>query len=266
MRLQISHTTRYRFDEPIKHGLQQLRLTPKSNRAQTVVQWQTLVAGGKQELAFDDYHNNHVELISLDRDVTEVTVQCQGQVELEETHGVVGPHKGPAPLWLYRKVTSRTKIGPRLRHLIRAVPADGTELDRLHRLNHEINGQVQYQAGVTDSGWTAEQAAAEGRGVCQDMAHVYIACAREMGVPARYVSGYLLVEDQPFGDASHAWAEAHVDGLGWVGFDPANDQSPDIRYVRVATGLDYAEAAPVTGTRVGGDGESLTVEVAVQTQ
>lgn len=266
MRLQISHTTRYDFDAPVTHGLQQLRLTPKSIRQQTVIQWQTLVTGGRQELVYDDYHNNHVDLISIDRDTTELSIRCQGTVEVEETHGVVGPHKGPAPLWLYEKSTPRTRIGPKLRAIIRGLDTESTDLARLHGLNDAIHAAVRWETGISTSDWTAEQAAAEGRGVCQDQTHVFLACAREMGFPARYVSGYLLMEDRTDQEASHAWAEAHVDGLGWVGFDPANAQSPDIRYVRVATGLDYAEAAPITGTRQGGAGERLSVEVAVQGQ
>ncbi|KAA9008241.1 transglutaminase family protein [Histidinibacterium aquaticum] len=265
MRLQISHTTRYVFDEPIRHGLEQLRLVPKSNRAQNVIQWQTGVSGGKKELEYDDYHNNHVELISIDRNTTELTIMSQGQIELEETHGVIGPHRGPAPLWLYEKVTPRTKPGKECRALIRAVEGEG-ELERLHGLCRIINEAVAYEVGASHAGWTAEEAAVAGKGVCQDHTHIFLACAREMGFPARYVSGYLLLDDRIEQDAAHAWAEAHVDGLGWVGFDVSNRQSPDIRYVRVATGLDYGEAAPVTGTRVGGDGERLSVDITVQQQ
>ncbi|SLN37672.1 transglutaminase family protein [Roseisalinus antarcticus] len=265
MRLQISHITRYAFQDPVQYGLEQLRLTPKSNRAQTVLQWQTSVEGGRKELHYEDYHNNRVDLISFDRNTTELTITSQGQVELEETHGVVGPHKGPGPLWLYEKVTPRTKVGPRTRALIRQVDGE-TELERLHALCEVIHNAVAYEVGASDSSWTAEDSAAAGKGVCQDHAHIFIAGAREMGFPARYVSGFLLMDDRIEQDATHAWAEAHVQGLGWVGFDVSNKQSPDIRYVRVATGLDYQEAAPVTGTRVGGNGESLSVDIVVQQQ
>jgi len=102
--------------------------------------------------------------------------------------------------------------------------------------------------------------------VCQDHSHIFIACAREMGMPARYVSGYLMIDGATAQDAMHAWAEAHVDALGWVGFDVSNAISPDARYVRVATGLDYADASPVSGTRVGGTGERLEVRIDVVQQ
>jgi transglutaminase-like putative cysteine protease len=125
---------------------------------------------------------------------------------------------------------------------------------------------VTYELGASEPDWTAETAVTEGRGVCQDHAHVFIACARELKLPARYVSGYLLMDDRTEQDAMHAWAEVHLQGLGWVGFDVSNCICPDTRYVRVATGLDYSEAAPVTGTRIGGTDEHLTVQIEVAQQ
>jgi transglutaminase-like putative cysteine protease len=102
--------------------------------------------------------------------------------------------------------------------------------------------------------------------VCQDHAHIFITCARQIGVPARYVSGYLMMNDTELQDATHAWAEVHLDGLGWVGFDVSNGISPDDRYVRVATGLDYSQSAPVIGNRIGTAGEQLTVQLQVAQQ
>lgn len=262
MRIKISHITRYSFDEPVSYGLQQLRKTPKSGRVQTVLNWVTTVEGGRKELTFEDHHHNTVELISFEKGATSLTVSCSGEIQVTETHGIVGPHLGPVPLWLFRQVTPRTKVGSGCRALIRQVEGE-TELARMHALSKVVHAAIKYEPGATDSGYTAEEALAEGRGVCQDHAHVFIACAREMGLPARYVSGYLLMSDRIDQDATHAWAEAYVDGLGWVGFDVANQISPDVRYVRVATGLDYSEAAPVTGTTFGGEGESLSVEIQV---
>ena len=102
--------------------------------------------------------------------------------------------------------------------------------------------------------------------MCQDHAHVFIAAARLMGYPARYVSGYLMMNDRVHQDASHAWAEAYVDMLGWVGFDVSNGISPDPRYVRVATGRDYREAAPISGLRFGAGGEAMSIDIQVQQQ
>lgn len=265
MRLRIRHVTRYRFENPVTYGLQQLRKTPKSSHQQTVIAWATNVEGGRRELSFEDHNHNTVDLISFERNATELTVTSEGEIEIVETHGVVGPHRGPAPLWLFRRATARTRAGQGCRALIREVAGE-TDLARLHELSRVILTRVAYEIGASDPGWSAEEALAEGRGVCQDHAHVFVACAREMGFPARYVSGYLKMDDRVMQDAMHAWAEAHVEGLGWVGFDVSNGISPDIRYVRVATGLDYDEAAPVRGTRIGGAGEALAVEIEVAQQ
>ena len=105
-----------------------------------------------------------------------------------------------------------------------------------------------------------------GSGVCQDHAHIFIGIARALDIPARYVSGYLMMDDRIDQEATHAWAEAHVEHLGWVGFDISNGISPDQRYVRLATGRDYRDAAPITGISIGATTRELSVQVAVERQ
>jgi len=265
MRLMIRHATRYRFDGPVSHGLQQLRKTPKTGHQQQVIRWRTEVEGGHKELSFTDHHNNLVELVSFDRDTQLLAVISEGEVEIRDTSGVLGAHVGPAPLWLYQRGTALTKAGPGVRGLARAVEG-ATELDRLHSLMQVIHAAVAFEIGEPQTDWGAEEALAAGKGVCQDHTHIFITAAREMGWPARYVSGYLMLDDRVEQEAMHAWAEAHVAGLGWVGFDVANGIAPDNRYVRVATGLDYSDAAPVTGLRTGGAGEALSVQIGVAQQ
>lgn len=266
MRLTIRHVTTYCFEGPVAYGLQQLRKTPKSTWGQSVVDWQTDVVGGAKEVTFEDHHRNTVELIGFERDATEITVTSAGVVDIDDTAGVMGRHQGPSPLWLYRRQTPSTQAGQGVRALVRAARDAESDLDRLHRLMAGIRDAVTYEVGASHADWTAEQALEAGAGVCQDHSHIFISAAREMGFPARYVSGYLMLDDRQTQDAMHAWAEAHVDGLGWVGFDVSNSISPDTRYVRVATGLDYAEAAPVTGTRIGGADETLRVDIEVAQQ
>ena len=152
-----------------------------------------------------------------------------------------------------------------MRQLVRDLGKDfDDDPSRLHALSALILNSVTYSTGTTDFATTAEQAIEAGQGVCQDHAHILIAAARLMGYPARYVSGYLMMDDRVDQDAGHAWAEVHVDGLGWVGFDVSNGVSPDPRYVRVATGLDYGEAAPISGIVYGGRNESMVVQLQVQ--
>jgi transglutaminase-like putative cysteine protease len=267
MRLKILHTTTYSFDAPVPYGLQQLRLVPKSRAGQTVLRWEMEIEGGKAETEFTDHHQNHVSLIGFDADATSIVVHCEGEVETAETHGVTGRHGGFAPLWYFLKSTDLTRAGPRVRALAKGLKEEEAEdIPRLHALSARITAAVPWATGVTHAATSAEEAVEHGQGVCQDHAHIFVAAARAMGYPARYVSGYLMMNDRVHQDASHAWAEAHVEVLGWVGFDVSNGYSPDMRYVRVATGLDYREAAPVSGLRFGSGGEAMSIDIQVQQQ
>jgi transglutaminase-like putative cysteine protease len=136
----------------------------------------------------------------------------------------------------------------------------------LHNLSAAIREHVVYDTGHTQVDTPAEEACVAGHGVCQDHAQIFIAAARALEIPARYVSGYLMMDDRIEQEATHAWAEAWVQGLGWVGFDISNGISPDPRYVRVATGRDYRDAAPVTGISFGAMTEELSVHLAVEQQ
>ncbi|MCT4684159.1 MAG: transglutaminase family protein [Roseicyclus sp.] len=267
MRLKILHTTTYHFDSPVPYGLQRLRLTPKSRAGQAVLTWKMEIEGGRAETEYADHHQNRVSLISFDSHATSIVVQCEGEVETADMAGITGRHGGFVPLWYFLKSTELTRAGPRVRALAKGLKEEEPEdIPRLHALSARILAAVPYGIGVTHAATSAEEAVEHGQGVCQDHAHIFIAAARAMGYPARYVSGYLMMDDRIHQDASHAWAECHVEPLGWVGFDISNGISPDTRYVRVATGLDYREAAPVSGLRFGSSGEAMSIDIQVQQQ
>ena len=269
MRLAIEHVTRYRFSAPVPHGLQRLRLTPKVSAGQRVHQWAITCEGAYGQVEYDDHNNNRVTLVAIAPDTSEVTLRCKGTVDTADNAGIIGEHGGFLPLWHFLRATPLTRPGPKIRALVATAAASGgsgSTLSTLHRLTDAVREAVAYAPGHTASDTTAEAVLAGKIGVCQDHAHVFIAAARAMGVPARYVSGYLMMEDRSVQDAGHAWAEAYVQGLGWVGFDIPNEVCPDARYVRVATGADTREAAPVTGIHYGGAEETLNVELAVTSQ
>jgi transglutaminase-like putative cysteine protease len=267
MRIAISHTTCYRFEAPVRYGVQRLRLRPRDCAVQSVLEWTMTVEGAVIETAYDDHNGNNTTLITLMNGVNEVAITTHALVEVSDTHGVVGPHAGYMPLWLFTNPTPLTQPGPRLRALASGFKlGEGKDLEVLHALVSAVKEAVVYEKGHTQAITTAEQALEIGKGVCQDHAHVFIAAARLLGLPARYVSGYLLLDETTAQDAGHAWAEAHVPGLGWVGFDPSNEICPDARYVRVAVGADYAEAAPVTSLTQGGDASDMSVALEVAQQ
>ena len=262
MRLKISHMTEYSYAEPVEFALQRLRLTPQDCPGQRVVSWQTSVTGAGREAVYTDHFGNRVELVSINDGGQSISIMAMGEIETEERNGVFGPHLGYVPLWLYLRETPLTKAGKLIRELARSTEGDG-DLARMHSLMLAITEAVEYRKDITDIDTMAEQALELKAGVCQDFAHIFITAARHLGLPARYVSGYMR-DESSMDAASHAWAEAHIRGLGWVGFDPANEICPDERYVRLASGLAYADTAPVSGMRIGNAPEMVTVSVSVE--
>lgn len=265
MLITIAHETRYSFGQGVSHGLQRLRLRPKSTHGQQIVDWKTSLEGARPEAEYDDQHQNHVELVSLEPGAREVVVTCSGTVRTVDNNGVLGDHVGHMPLWCLLRATPLTRAGLKVRALVAGVDADRSDtLAFLHKLSDAVRKAVEYVPGTTDVRTSAEQALTAGRGVCQDHAHVFISAGRLLDIPTRYVGGYLKMDDLVDQEAGHGWAEAYVRGLGWVGFDVANAICPDERYVRVATGCDYSEAAPFTGVATGTGASRLSVRLSVE--
>lgn len=265
MRLHVSHLTTYQYDKPVHYALQQVRLTPTSQESQKVVTWNLTVEGGRKQLEFEDQHHNRVTLISLEKDQSEISIRCTGEVETTNQNGISGQRLGYAPLWYFKRSTALTKPGPQIHALVKSLGSDARDdVTRLHALSRLVANTVSYEKGRTGTRTTAEDALRAGHGVCQDHAHVFITAARLLGFPARYVSGYLMMKTAVEQDASHSWAEAWIANVGWTGFDVSNGISPDEHYVRVATGLDYRDAAPTSGIRIGDAQESMTIAVRVE--
>ena len=265
MRLSVDHSTSYRYDAPVDYGLQQVRLTPKEREGQKILNWDITVEGGRRQLHFTDHHTNRVDLISIDAGGDRLVIHVKGEVETSDTAGIIGQHRGFTALWMFKRPTLLTTPGPKIRALLKELGGEyDNDIARAHALSALIVRHVPYATGKTDAGTGAEQAVTHGAGVCQDHAHIFVTAMRLLGHPARYVSGYLMMNDRADQDATHAWAEAWFDGVGWVGFDVSNGYSPDERYIRVATGLDYNDASPISGMRFGPTGESMAVQLQVQ--
>lgn len=263
MPLKISHRTVYSYDAPVPYALQRVRLQPLSGSTQTVVSWTVEVEGANEEVRFHDQFGNDTRLLSVSGEAQAIEITASGEVEVRDTAGVTGPHTGFAPLWLFERPTSLTTAGPLIGEIARSIEG-GDDLSRMHALSGAIRERVAYTVGATDAATSAEDAVMQGEGVCQDHSHIFLAAARSLGFPARYVSGYLRLDDTVEQVATHAWAEAHLPGLGWVGFDISNGIAPDGRYVRLATGRDYRDAMPVSGIRMGQAQERLEVHITVE--
>lgn len=264
MRIQIDYATTYAYDRAARFIIQTLRLTPRSSEAQQVRRWQVETDIDARLRQSQDAFGNIVHTLYTEQPTQSLTVRVSGEVVTSETAGVVPAAQETLPPMVFLRDTALTRRD-KLISVFASEFSAYPPLERLHRLMAGIHGSVAFEVGVTTPTHTAAEVLALGRGVCQDHAHVLIACARQMGMPARYVSGHLLRRDgQDDQEAAHAWAEAWIEDLGWVGFDPANGICSTERYVRVATGLDYLGAAPVRGASYGGGGERLAVRLNVR--
>lgn len=266
MRIRIRHETRYRYDVPAAGVIQVLRLTPRNHDGQFVVDWRTDVTADCRLDQHEDAFGNIIHTFTAEGPLDELGVLVEGEVETQDTSGLVRGAVERFPPSLYLRETPLTEPDTAIADFAREVRAGGgaDTLSLLHSLMARVNAEVAYDTDPTHAATTAAEAFELKRGVCQDLAHIFVAAARRLDVPARYVGGYFCRSDGVVQhEAGHAWAEAHVEGLGWVAFDPAHCLCATDAHVRVAVGLDYLGAAPVRGTRYGGHNELLTVAVAV---
>ncbi len=265
MRLQVTYNTAYNYAFPARRIIQLLRVTPHSLQGQSVLDWRIDVDCDARLVQSRDGYGNITHMLYIDQPVDSLRVSVSGTVLTEDRSGIVQGLPADLPPETFLRPTDLAKPDHALMKLVEQVSAEPSTLARLHNLNMTIFEKMRFDAGVTNSGTTAAEAYAAGHGVCQDFSHIFIAVARSLQIPARYVSGHLFRRDGNFAQqAAHAWVEAHVEGLGWIAFDPAHGISPDEAYIRVAAGLDYRDAAPFAGARHGGGREDLVVDVEVK--
>jgi transglutaminase-like putative cysteine protease len=265
VRLLVRHATTWRYSRPMKMLVQSLRLDPSRFDGQRTGRWIVTARGGREGSSFRDGAGDLIRTLSVRGPVTELTVEVEGSVETTDLSGVLRGHREVVPPAAYLRATRATRSDVGVVELARGVMAAHEGAARLglaHALSGAVSDAIAFEAGVTGPGTTAAEALALGKGVCQDHAHALIAAALVAGIPARYVVGYLFSKAEA--EASHAWAELWIDGLGWVGFDAANRCCPDDRYIRLCSGHDAQDAAPIRGVAPGEPAESLEVQVAVQ--
>jgi transglutaminase-like putative cysteine protease len=243
-----------------------LRLTPRNHDGQYVVRWRIELSEDCRLHQHEDAFGNITHSFTADGPYNELSIAVEGEVDVHDTNSVVRGAVERFPPSLFLRETALTQPDAAIIDFAESVRAGaGSEtLPLLHRLTVAINREITFDIDPTHPATTAAEAFTLRRGVCQDLTHIFIAAARQLGIPARYVGGHFYRADGVTAqDAGHAWAETYVEHLGWVGFDPANGIGTTEAHVRVAVGLDYLGAAPVRGVRYGGNGETLRVAVHV---
>jgi transglutaminase-like putative cysteine protease len=267
MRIRVLHQTVYRYDRPTTGVIQLLRLTPRNHDGQYVVRWSIEVSDDCHLDQYEDAFGNIAHTFTADGPFRELRVSVEGEIEMQDTQGIVAGAVERLPPSLFLRETPLTKSDQSIVNFaaeLRNAAGDDV-LKLLHAMTARLHSEIVFDTSPTESTTTAAEAFALKRGVCQDFTHIFIAAARHLGIPARYVGGYFHRSDGVVNqEAGHAWVEAAVPELGWVAFDPTNGISATDAHVRVAMGLDYLGAAPVRGARYGGGTETLSVSVHVE--
>lgn len=261
MLLRIHHRTAYHYDEAVKYSAQALRLTPRREGRQRTLSWSMSAPGRRTEQI--DAHGNITHLLTVEDIHREIELSVTGLVEVADESEPL-PNEGPLSPLAYLAPTPLTSADEAIVALAsRCLDGGGSLRGRLYGLAAGVCEQVRYRTGSTSVDDSAMTALARGEGVCQDQAHVFLACCRAVGIPARYVSGYLYTGET--GEAaSHAWIDAWLqDSNAWLGIDVTHLEPSGIRHCRLAVGRDYFDAAPVRGVRRGGGREQLEVDVTV---
>jgi transglutaminase-like putative cysteine protease len=266
MRIRVSHNTRYCYDTPPASVTQILRLTPRNHDGQYVVGWRIELSEDCLLHKHEDAFGNITHSFTAEGPYNELSIAVDGEVETHDTNSVVRGAVERFPPNLFLRETALTQPDAAIIDLANSARGSvGSEtLPLLHTLTTVLNREIIFDSDPTHTATTAAEAFRLRRGVCQDLTHIFIAAARHLNIPTRYVGGHFYRADGVTAqDAGHAWAESYVEHLGWVGFDPANGIGTTQTHVRVSVGLDYLGAAPVRGVRYGGGSETLKVAVHV---
>lgn len=266
MRLFVSHRSEYSFTQPQKRLVQLLRLTPGNHAGQSIVSWSIDVDRDARLKPGRDGYGNETTMLYVDGPLDHITIAVSGEVLTEDRAGVIGAVAEPLPPLHFLQSTVLTHVDPTIAEFVEALDLPSNPLAGAHTLAEAVHDHLVLDEPRIGGDHRASAVLTERKADAQGAAHLLIAAARAARYPARYIAGHIYRPYETEAHASHGWAEIHVDGYGWIGFDPHEGRCPTESYVRVAVGLDHAMAAPISGARMGGGKEALAVDVHVGPQ
>ncbi|MBX2806434.1 MAG: transglutaminase family protein [Hyphomicrobiales bacterium] len=287
MIFEVSHKTAYHYTAPVAQAHHLVHLAPRPHERQRVMH-QSIVFSPKpaSRSDFTDYFGNPASAVAIENSHSELLIHSTSVVEVNAPLALDLAASTPwdklafdlaPPRWIpdqdaaqYLMPSHHTAITHELIAFAEPSFAAGRPvLECARDLTHRIFTEFAYDGAATDIATTTDELLNIRRGVCQDFAHLLIAAMRAFGLPARYVSGYLLTyppegKERLIGaDASHAWASVWSPGIGWVDFDPTNDIIPLDEHITIAYGRDFHDVSPVTGVLLGGGAHQVDVAVDV---
>jgi transglutaminase-like putative cysteine protease len=278
MKLQVYHRTHHAYASPVRDSFNEARLEPVDSEQQKRQSFLLKVLPSTRLSHYYDFYRNCVHVIDLTAPHQELTVEATSVVTTHELPRL-SEDATPAPLsalpacarlgecYDFLQSSTYVSISPEAWRLAIDLGAGRTDVWQVAlAFLHHLGCEFTYLPAVTHVHTTMEEALRLRQGVCQDFAHVMIGLCRALGIPARYVSGYLYngpVDQLKGAQASHAWIEVFIPGVGWRGLDPTNQQQVDCRYVKIASGRDYADVSPLRGTYRGTAQRKLSVDVLI---
>lgn len=274
MRFRVFHRTRYVYRAPVRDSYNELRLRPATDDKERLEFFLLNLNPPARLRHFRDPWFNYVHYFDVPEPHSELIIEAQSTINTTSPYGDGQPAGVPfAALKTDRDDMVMPFIGDS--HYIEKSPEiwrlgidirDGRDdvFETAVAVMHHIYREWNYTPNVTTASTHMTEVMASKQGVCQDFAHVMIGICRALGIPTRYVSGYLYNGPQAQlrgAQASHAWCEIHIPGKGWFGLDPTNDTFADERHIKIATGRDYSDAAPITGHFDGPPGATAALQV-----
>ncbi len=277
----IRHVTRYRYSSPVRENVMEVRMQPRTEGTQRCYQFKLAVTPRANPQPYRDYLDNVIHHFDIPRKHVQLTLVAEAVVDVQEaedlperldesTWAELESLKAAGIHWDMLRPSHFVHTTPLLRDLageLNLITRQADPLTTLRQMMESLYHAFEYVPQTTTVESPIDEAIEARRGVCQDFTHIMLALVREMGIPARYVSGYLYHEkesdDRSAEDATHAWVEAYLPGLDWVGFDPTNNLIVGERHIRVAVGRDYADVPPTRGVFKGKAEENLSVSVSV---
>ena len=282
-RLRVRHTTRFTYDRPVHRSLHRVHLRPVDDWKQTVLSHHLSLSPEVPTIEFEDVFGNWATRFEINQPYTELSITADSVVELLDVDPFAfarTPIRPSFPLvWMpWERVMLAPYLTPvelpdtQLQDICDygmdfVKRNDGDLMETLFALNLALFREYEYLPGCTDLGTTPYQVKVTLKGVCQDFANLFITIVRLLGIPARYVCGYVFTGNtglaRAHSDASHAWVQLYIPNVGWKGFDPTNGVLPESDHVRVAVGRHYRDATPTSGTLYTPASESMHLEVEV---
>jgi len=283
-RLRIRHTTRYTYDRPVLRSVHRLHLRPMTDYRQSVVSHKLTISQPTQLIEFEDVFGNRAARFELGSPYDELTVTAESVVDVEDIDPFAFasvPIRPAFPLvwmpperlmlnaYLQPDELPDTQLKEIYDYAMTFVEANKSDLmETLFAMNLSLHRDYQYAPGSTNLATTAFDVYVNKRGVCQDLSNLFITMARLLGIPARYICGYIHTgnhgENRIGADASHAWVQLYIPNVGWKGFDPTNGTLPHQDHVRVAYGRHFRDTAPTEGTLYSPAAEAMSVDVEVE--